>query len=266
VKKIFLIFFLIFFSLNSANAIRDITNLKMKPSVHKGKKGKPYEVVQSKNGEPTIGKKAYKFTLLPYDCGRGSKWSDCKARPVRARSEIEWKNTFSSIKSERWISFSIFLPEDYQSVFPTRASFFQIYKKGLGPILMLRDIGNDLLVAKIMETNSAEIISGKANLVNISEMLGNWTHFKIHLKYTDEADGFWKFYVNDELKYHIEGSTRGIVKSKNGLYVKAGIYQTATDVYKKFHQKDIPTQTIYMDNIFVSKTEKRLIKLIDKAK
>ena len=35
---------------------------------------------------------------------------------------------------------------------------------------------------------------------------------------------------------------------------------------KKFHQKDIPTQTIYMDNIFVSKTEKRLIKLIDKAK
>lgn len=238
----------------------------MKPSVHKGKKGKPYEVVQSKNGEPTIGKKAYKFTLLPYDCGRGSKWSDCKARPVRARSEIEWKNTFSSIKSERWISFSIFLPEDYQSVFPTRASFFQIYKKGLGPILMLRDIGNDLLVAKIMETNSAEIISGKANLVNISEMLGNWTHFKIHLKYTDEADGFWKFYVNDELKYHIEGSTRGIVKSKNGLYVKAGIYQTATDVYKKFHQKDIPTQTIYMDNIFVSKTEKKLIKLIDKAK
>jgi len=238
----------------------------MKPSVHKGKKGKPYEVVESKNGEPTIGKKAYKFTLLPYDCGRGSKWSDCKARPVRARSEIEWKNTFSSIKSERWISFSIFLPEDYQSVFPTRASFFQIYKKGLGPILMLRDIGNDLLVAKIMETNSAEIISGKANLVNISEMLGNWTHFKIHLKYTDEADGFWKFYVNDELKYHIEGSTRGIVKSKNGLYVKAGIYQTATDVYKKFHQKDIPTQTIYMDNIFVSKTEKRLIKLIDKAK
>ena len=265
-KKIFLIFLLIFFSLNSASANRDITNLKMKPSVYKGKKGKPYEVVQSKNGEPTIGKKAYKFTLLPYDCGRGSKWSDCKARPVRARSEIEWKNTFSSIKSERWISFSIFLPEDYQSVFPTRASFFQIYKKGLGPILMLRDIGNDLLVAKIMETNSAEIISGKANLVNISEMLGNWTHFKIHLKYTDEADGFWKFYVNDELKYHIEGSTRGIVKSKNGLYVKAGIYQTATDVYKKFHQKNIPTQTIYMDNIFVSKTEKKLIKLIDKAK
>ena len=61
-KKIFLIFFLIFFSLNSASANRDITNLKMKPSVHKGKKGKPYEVVQSKNGEPTIGKKAYKFT------------------------------------------------------------------------------------------------------------------------------------------------------------------------------------------------------------
>jgi hypothetical protein len=266
-KTIFVIFFLIFFSLNSASANRDITNLKMKPSVHKGKKGKPYEVVKSKNGEPTIGKKAYKFTLLPYDCGRDSKWSDCKARPIRARSEIgAWKNTFSSIKSERWISFSIFLPEDYQSVFPTRASFFQIYKKGLGPILMLRDLGNDLLIAGIMETNSAEIISGKANLVNISEMLGEWTHFKIHLKYTDETDGFWKFYVNDKLKYHVEGATRGIVKSKNGLYVKAGIYQTGTDVYKKFHQKDIPTQTIYMDNIFVSKTEKRLIKLIDKAK
>ena len=267
-KTIFLIFFLIFFSLNSASANRDITNLKMKPSVHKGKKGKPYEVVQSKNGEPSIGKKAYKFTLLPYDCGSDpGKFSDCKARPIRARSEIgAWKNTFSSIKSERWISFSIFLPEDYQSVFPTRASFFQIYKKGLGPILMLRDLGNDRLIAGIKESSSAETILGSINLVNISEMLGEWTHFKIHLKYTNETDGFWKFYVNDKLKYHVEGATRGIVKSNNGLYVKVGIYQTGTDVYKKFHQKDIPTQTIYMDNIFVSKTEKGLIKLIDKAK
>jgi hypothetical protein len=52
---------------------------------------------------------------------------------------------------------------------------------------MLRDLGNDRLIAGIMESSSAETILGSINLVNISEMLGEWTHFKIHLKYTNET-------------------------------------------------------------------------------
>lgn len=257
--------------------VKDISNVNWKPSVHLGKEYKPYEIVKAKDGEPAIGKRSFKFTVMPYDCGYdpGGKWSDCDAGIVRARSEVgAWNDTFSSVKSERWISFSIFVPEDFQSAYPVKTSFFQIYKKKLGPIMMLRDLGSDRLVAQLKETasgyysdGSSSTVSGVPTLIKISEMKGKWTHFKVHLRYTDEDDGFWKFYVNGELKYHVAGRTKGLVKTKNGLYLKAGLYQTGTDMYKKFHKgKDIPAQTIYIDNIYQTKTEEKLSKLINKAK
>ena len=61
-------------------ADRDVTNLKWKPSLDKGKKGKSYEIVKAEDGEPVIGKKSFKFTAIPFDCGasRYNNWyTDC---------------------------------------------------------------------------------------------------------------------------------------------------------------------------------------------
>lgn len=271
---------IIFLSVVDAKAgVKDISNLNWKASVSKGKKFKSYEIVKAKDGEPAIGEKSFKFTLMPYDCGRDSGWSDCdNGGQVRARSEVSsWNDSFTGNDSERWFSFSIYVPEDFESAYPTSTSFFQVYKqakkKSLGPVFMLRDQGGDRLVAELHGTQydphycsgCTSVISGNSTLMKISDMKGKWVHFKVHMKYTDNKDGFWKFYVNDELKYHVAGTTKGIVGADR-LFLKAGLYQTGTDRYKRLHNKDIPAQTIYIDNIYLSKSETKLLKLINKSK
>ena len=76
-KRILLILPLLFLLIFSNNVIgKEITNIKWKKSVAKGKKLSNFrETVTS----PALGKKAWKITLLPRDCGNdGSKYSDCK--------------------------------------------------------------------------------------------------------------------------------------------------------------------------------------------
>jgi len=76
-KRILIILPLLFLLCFSNNVIgKEITNIQWNKSVAKGKKLKKFrETVTS----PALGKKAWKITLLPRDCGNdGSKYSDCK--------------------------------------------------------------------------------------------------------------------------------------------------------------------------------------------
>ena len=79
IRKFIIIFFTIIIN-TPVLADRDITNLKWKPSLYKGKIGKSYEIVKLGSGEPVIGKKAFKFVAIPFDCGSSSynNWyTDC---------------------------------------------------------------------------------------------------------------------------------------------------------------------------------------------
>lgn len=253
---------------------KDITNMIAKASVYKGKKFDSYEIIKKGDG-PVIGNKSFKFTLMPYDCGYTDRGTDCGERVQggsggRARSELSFsKSKFTAKNHERWLSFSIFIPEDYKTVTPTSTSMFQIYKGGLGPTVMIRDMGGRLTVF-LLDNQGFYGDGGTKNikwgaLATIDEMKGKWTHFKVHYKITDQQDGFWKFYTNGELKVHQVGKTKGYVVPKY-YYIKAGLYHTHVYAYKKMHGEDIPIQTIYMDNIFQAKTEAKLDKLINKAK
>ena len=77
-KRILIIFLSLLIITNALADKKDITNLNFKPSVYKGKIGKSYEIVKAESGEPVIGKSAYKFVAIPFDCGSdGPKHSDC---------------------------------------------------------------------------------------------------------------------------------------------------------------------------------------------
>jgi hypothetical protein len=69
-KRVLIIFISLFIITNAIADKKDITNLNFKPSVYIGKKGKSYEIVNSDSGEPVIGKSAYKFVAIPFDCGK----------------------------------------------------------------------------------------------------------------------------------------------------------------------------------------------------
>ena len=103
---------------------REITNIQWKKSVATGKKLKKFrETVTS----PALGKKAWKITLLPRDCGRDKEgdYSDCKnnGRDAvvghgggdRARSEYSSDKRYTG---EKWISVSIYLCLLYTSPSP----------------------------------------------------------------------------------------------------------------------------------------------------
>lgn len=307
--KIFIFSFL-FFTLSSVLIVNnssafwsnDITNISFKKSVYKGKKGKSYEIVTADSGEPVIGKKSYKFVAIPFDCGSDetSSWySDCgnsytsnydpKKRVGggdRMRSELTSGHSKASRfnKSEFWVSFSIYIPEDYQTISPTVTSVYQIYESGKGPNLKIEDL-NGWLTASIKiqgkDVNRCwdcptSMQPGKPRLMKIIDMKKKWTHFKIHTKATSLSEkGFYKFYINDNLVAEYNGKTAG--SAKKGLYIKAGIYQTGISrSLKKFNMVrnwkpkqdagNFPTQIIYMDNLFKTNSKEKLIELINKYK
>ena len=135
-KRILLILPLLFLLSFSNNVTgKEITNIQWNKSVAKDKKLKKFrETVTS----PALGKKAWKITLLPRDCGNdGSKYSDCQNNGKdavvghgggdRARSEYSSDKRYTG---EKWISVSIYLPNDFKSVEPVSTSLFQIYEWG----------------------------------------------------------------------------------------------------------------------------------------
>jgi len=264
-------------SLAHAFGSSDITNISFKPSVDRGKKGKSYAVVKAKDGEPAIGERSYKFVLLPFDCGSNDGYSDCGYKydadgggGDRARSELSSSSRGSFGKGEHWFSFSVYLPEDYQNIYPTITSFFQVYG-GKRPSLKIENF-YDILVANVMPGGRS---AQKIVLTDIDDMRGKWTHFMIHANISHEGDGFYKFWMNGK-QLSTKYSGRTVLKA-NGTYVKAGLYQTGISRYlahigenpkwkKRQSTKTFPTQIIYMDNIFKAKSREKLLELIDKAK
>ena len=293
IRKFIIIFFTIIIN-TPVLADRDITNLKWKPSLYKGKMGKSYEIVKLGSGEPVIGKKAFKFVAIPFDCGSSSynNWyTDCGhvyqstysekfkiGGGDRMRSEIS-TDTFK-FPNPFWLSFSIYIPEDYVTISPTSVSMFQIWEANAGTNLMIEDM-NGFLVAKqqVLNRRTDKFPKGQnpwPRLIEIDEMRGKWTHFKIHTNQSDKIDkGFYKYYINDKLVAEYKGVTSD--KKKEGMFLKAGIYQTGISfsmskwgMSEKWEPRqdagNFPTQIIYMDNIFYAKKESKLNKLINKAK
>lgn len=293
IRKFIIIFFTTIIN-TPVLADRDITNLKWKPSLYKGKIGKSYEIVKLGSGEQVIGKKAFKFVAIPFDCGSSSynNWyTDCGhvyqstysekfkiGGGDRMRSEIS-TDTFK-FPNPFWLSFSIYIPEDYVTISPTSVSMFQIWEANAGTNLMIEDI-NGFLVAKqqVLNRRTDKFPKGQnpwPRLIEIDEMRGKWTHFKIHTNQSDKIDkGFYKYYINDKLIAEYKGVTSD--KKKEGMFLKAGIYQTGISfsmskwgMSEKWEPRqdagNFPTQIIYMDNIFYAKKESKLNKLINKAK
>jgi len=266
-----------------AYADRDITNFTFKPSVAYKKEHKSYYIVNSESGEPTIGKKSYKFVAMPFDCGSddpsdGSRYSDCGGKydqygngGDRVRSELSGKPRFGS--NNYWLSFSVYLPENYVNISPTITSFYQVYSgSGKGPNLKIEDKSGTIIYNRFYKYNTIQ----EHKLFNIKDMRGKWTHFKINAKFSDKKDkGFIKIWVNDELKADVKGITAAGPVGK-GHYVKAGLYQTGISRYLKVLGENLdwkkgqqagkfPTQIIYMDNIFKANSEEKLEELIKKA-
>jgi hypothetical protein len=89
------------------------------------------------------------------------------------------------------------------------------------------------------------------------QMLGKWNDILINVNWSHEDDGFFKVWANDKLVYDFKGKT----KSKGvKTYFKFGIYRTEVSHYKQRHNKEIPTQVVYFDEVRAGKKKQDVIK------
>lgn len=268
---IFLSLFIIYLNFSSKVIAREITNIVWNKSVAKGKKlSKFRETVTS----PALGTKAWKITLLPKDCGRDNEgnYSDCKNNGKdavvghgggdRARSEYSSKKRY---RGEKWISVSIFLPNDFKSVEPVSTSLFQIYEWGTTnkqrhPRMMLR-VKNGKLEPRYYPVNGRDV-PGKINKhLFIDDMKNKWTTIIFHKKMGKEAGkGFVKMYVNDTLYNEYNGRTG----YGGEFFNKFGIYHSWISRWNEDIHGEYPTQVVYYDNLFRASSKKKLFKLLKK--
>jgi len=257
------LFILILFSAD-AHA-KEITNMKWEKSVYFGKKLSNFKETVS---SPALGKKAWKITLLPKDCGREKEgdYSDCKNNgrdPVvghgggdRARSEYY---TPAKFRGEKWHSVSIFIPTNYKSVEPVSTSFFQIYERGEGPRMMLRT-KYGFVEPRYYPVNGMDSPGVRHKTLRIDAMKGKWTTIIFHTKMSkDPKKGFMKMYVNNTLYNVFEGRT-----SFGGEhYNKFGIYHSWISRWKEEVKGAYPEQVIYYDNLFRTNKREKLLGLIE---
>ena len=249
---------------------REITNLQWKKSVATGKKlSKFRETVTS----PALGKKAWKITLLQRDCGKDKDgvYSDCKNNGKDAvvghgggdRARSEYSTSSNRYTGEKWISVSIFIPNDFKSAEPVSTSLFQIYEWGntnqqRHPRMMLR-LKNGNLEPRFFPVNGMDSPGWVKKDLKIDDMRGKWTTLIFHTNMTkDPLKGFVKMYVNDELYNDYEGRTG----FGGQFFNKFGIYHSWISRWNDEVHGEYPTQVIYYDNLFRTNSKKKLLKLI----
>ena len=254
---------------NEADA-KEITNLQWKKSVATGKKlSKFRETVTS----PALGEKAWKITLLPRDCGRDKEgdYSDCKNNGRDAvvghgggdRARSEYSSSGPRYTGEKWISVSIYIPEDFKTVEPVSTSLFQIYEWGntnqqRHPRMMLR-VKRGNLEPRYFAVNGMDSPGIIHKRLYIDDMRGKWTTIIFHTKMSKDPDkGFIKMYIDDVLYNDYKGRTGYGGKFFN----KFGIYHSWISRWNDEVHGEYPTQVVYYDNLFRTSSKEKLLKLI----
>ena len=136
-------------------------------------------------------------------------------------------------KGEYWFSWSIYFPKDHKNLYPLSNAFGQFHQKEGNPVFMFKELKNGYSIVRTI-TDKDEDYDQK-NLLNNEEVLGKWFDVLINAKWTKKKDGFFKIWINNELKYDYVGPT----KSKSKVYQKFGVYRTGITRYLNYVNLDM---------------------------
>ena len=187
-----------------------------------------FQVVSKKDGHPVrAGEKSIRFEVRSGDCGkdRDGGWSDCKND--RERHELSGGKKGDAMSSgEYWFSWSIYFPEDHQNLYPLSNNYGQFHQKSGQPVFMFKERKDSYSVVKTIGDHDYD----ERKLIDKNDMNGKWHDILINAKWTKKNDGFFKIWVNNEIKYDYKGPT----KSKQYVYYKFGIYRTGITRYLNY--------------------------------
>ena len=190
-----------------------------------------YQIVNKDDGHPVrAGNQSIRFEVRQGDCGRDpGSWSDCKND--RERHELSGGQSHMT-KGEYWFSWSIYFPKDHQNLSPLSNAYGQFHQKNGHPVFMFKELRNGYTIVRSIKEDYSDY--NETKLLGNEEALGNWFDILINVNWTKKNDGFFKLWINDELKYDYKGPT----KTKKYVYQKFGIYRTGITRYLNYKNLD----------------------------
>ena len=213
-------------------------------------------IVEKSQGHPTrLGQQSLRFEVKPGDCGYSDfqgkiLHSDCKKD--RERHELSGRRHNDG---EYWYSWSIFLPDDFINIFPTKLAmgqFHQADESGGHVVWMLQNSGGGYHIDNQVNGYTRyemEVLESK-------DMIGKWNDIIINSKWTHLKDGYFRLWVNGKLLLNHSGPTK--TKGRK-VYHKFGIYRSFMKRFKKYNNTDkVPGQVVYFDEVRTSKSCNKL--------
>jgi len=223
------------------------------------KKNYSFEKVKAEDGHPVrSGEESMRFEVRPGDCGisKGG-YDDCKNDAERSElhnGQMDW----GSGKGELWYAWSIYFPKEHKHFsgkgWNVVSQFHQDHNKYDFPTFMFWDHtgGYWICIDRRMgnPSNLARRTSGSQfnakQLLKEKEVLGKWNDLVVHVKWSDKEDkGFFKIWVNGELKLNHQGKTK---MKGTKPYWKWGLYRGG--FREDYISKSLyTTQVIYYDEL-----------------
>ena len=213
-------------------------------SLYRGYKPHGFQIVDEKGGHPVRwGGKSIKFEVRPGDCGRNDDWNDCTND--RERHELSQLGNYQRAGDENWYAWSIHVPGDTPSIWPTKVHLGQFNQKKKNVLFLFSWTPDGYIIDNQYPgdgyTNHTKLIVPK------EQFLGQWVDVLIHAKWSSGDDGLFTVYVNHEKKYEHAGPN---IAKGDTSYFKFGIYRSFISRYTGvMGVKEAPKQVIYYDEL-----------------
>ena len=209
---------------------------------------KPYGYLKVPPPHPVrAGKFSERFEVRPGDCYWNSDWNDCEND--RERSELSERAPYSKVGQQYWYGWSIFIPENYPNVYPTKTALGQFHQKHVRkpPVMFQNADGGYWL-------NINQMRGGDYPLISQESFRGQWNDITVCAKWSKYDDGFITVWVNDVLTASYSGA---LTKHNHPIYFKYGVYRSFLSRYKSARNVDsVPAQIVYFDEVRKGKSRK----------
>lgn len=180
------------------------------------------------------------FEVHPGDCAGNRSWNDCDQD--RERSELSEIRKGPLESKEYWYGWSLFFPESFPNVHPTKVTLGQFHQYKSHPVWMFQHTqwGYQL----------SDQVNGRARalypLIEEGELRGRWHKIEVNVRWTTAEDGYFRVWVNNVNKVNYAGRTMDDGK----IYFKYGVYRAFISRFKTmFRQGSVPPQVVYFSNV-----------------
>lgn len=209
-----------------------------------------YKVIDDFTGNaPT--EKIEKFEVRPGDCSSEGSWSDCANDRERSELKEPVDNRFTGHGSEQWYGWSIYFPEDYINIYPTKVALGQFHQVKSHPVWMFQNSDGGYHLDDQVYGHTRHY----HKLISENDLRGKWHKIEVHVKWSKKDDGFMKVWINGEQKVNYSGQTM----DAETVYFKYGLYRSFMSRYKLMNNVDkVPAQIVYFANVKRSKTREGL--------